>query len=273
MKVEMRSVTILLSLSLLLISVLPAVALNEPRQEDDDPRLVRILCYNIHHGEGVDRKLDLSRIAELVQEIDPDIVALQEVDNEARRSGGVDQASELAKLTGMQVVFGKNIELQGGGYGNAILSKHEIASSSNQHLPLLDDGEQRGLLVAEIKLPSQTTPLYFLATHLDHRRPDEERFQSAETIVNWAKEHPDHVAILAGDMNDVRGSRVLDKLSEAWTIAGEKEQPTVPVDAPTRQIDFVLGRKGQWRTVSSKVLDEAVASDHRAIVVVLERTE
>jgi len=78
-----------------------------------------VLTYNIHHGEGVDGKLDLVRIAKVIQEVEPDIVALQEVDQNAGRSGQVDQAAELGRLTKMRSVFGGNIALQGGEYGNA----------------------------------------------------------------------------------------------------------------------------------------------------------
>ena len=53
----------------------------------------------------------------------PDIVALQEVDQKTRRASGVDQPAELARLTGMQVVFGRNIDFEGGGYGTAVLTE------------------------------------------------------------------------------------------------------------------------------------------------------
>jgi len=81
---------------------------------------LRLVSYNIHHGQGLDGKLDLVRIARVIKKHQPDFVALQEVDNKASRSGKVDQAAELAKLLGMKHVLGKCINLGGGGYGNAI---------------------------------------------------------------------------------------------------------------------------------------------------------
>ena len=63
---------------------------------------MRILTYNIHHGEGLDGRIDLPRIAAVIAAQRPDLVALQEVDRNARRSGGVDQAAELGRLTGLQ---------------------------------------------------------------------------------------------------------------------------------------------------------------------------
>ena len=74
---------------------------------------LRILCYNIHHAEGVDRQLDVERIARVIRSVKPDLVALQEVDQNVKRTQVVDQPARLAKLTEMRVVFGANIELQG----------------------------------------------------------------------------------------------------------------------------------------------------------------
>ena len=75
---------------------------------------LRVLTYNIHHGEGVDGKLDLKRIAQVITSVDPDLVALQEVDRGTRRTQEIDQPAELAQLTKMHVVFGGNIRYQGG---------------------------------------------------------------------------------------------------------------------------------------------------------------
>jgi endonuclease/exonuclease/phosphatase (EEP) superfamily protein YafD len=78
-------------------------------------------------------------------------------------------------------------------------------------------------------------------------------------------------AVLAGDLNDIRGSQALQILERDWRIANDGELPTIPVERPARQIDFVLVRpRERWRLVESRVLPEAVASDHRAILSVLE---
>src|SRR5262245_43373982 len=88
----------------------------EPCVAEDLPREIRVLSYNIHHGRGLDDKVDLERIAEVILSVKPDLVAVQEVDQKARRTEGVDQPAELARLTKMEVVFGKNIDFEGGGY-------------------------------------------------------------------------------------------------------------------------------------------------------------
>jgi len=69
----------------------------------------------------------------------------------------------------------------------------------------------------------------------------------------------------------VVGSRTLKLLGQEWKRTTEKQHPTVPVSKPIRQIDFILVRpEGRWKVIESGVLPEAIASDHRAILSVLE---
>lgn len=193
-----------------------------------EPLRLRVLCYNIHHAEGVDRKLDLERISEVILSVKPDIVALQEVDQNATRSRSVDQPAELSRLTGMQVVFGANIPLQGGHYGNAVLSRFPIAQHHNQLLPNIDGSEQRGVLSATLKIPGLPQPLLLLATHLDFRPDDRERIASVKAINRLVSETPQRAALLAGDMNAVIGSQTLKDFDAVWTRANDQPLPTIP---------------------------------------------
>jgi endonuclease/exonuclease/phosphatase family metal-dependent hydrolase len=255
---------------LFLIGLLPFICCQAFSQEAE-PHRIRVLSYNIHHGEGIDRKLDLARIAMVIRSVNPDVVALQEVDRNAKRTGSVDQPTELARLTKLNVVFGANIELPGGHYGNALLSRFPITRHKNHLLPNLDNGEQRGVIEAVIKLPESNQPLLILATHLDHRSDERERLASAKAINDLAAQHPDLTALLAGDLNATPTSKTLQRFESIWTRANETTLATVPVKQPNRQIDFILFRPAKrWKTVEIKVLDEAVASDHRAIFAVLE---
>src|SRR5687768_1108679 len=114
---------------------------------------MRVMTYNIHHGEGTDGKIDLERIAKLITDNKVDLVALQEVDRNTQRTGRRDMPAELAKLTNMRVTFGANIPLEGGEYGNAILSRHPFDLVMNYHLPKVVPGEQRGMLEVVVHAP------------------------------------------------------------------------------------------------------------------------
>ena len=237
---------------------------------NDKPVRLRVLCYNIHHAEGVDGKLDLPRIARIILSVKPDLVALQEVDQNTKRTGQVDQAAELSRLTKMKSIFGSNIDFQGGHYGNVILSRFPIVRQKNLHLPNVDSGEQRGVLESVIKV-SEDQSIFFLATHLDHRRPDEERLASAKFINQMIDSHDSKPAILAGDFNDIPDSPTLKEIGKLWVRTNTDIAPTIPAAKPIRQIDYILVRpKNRWKVIESKVLDEDVASDHRAIFSVIE---
>ena len=255
--------------------LLVVAGLGGGRSWAEGPIRLRVMSYNIHHAEGVDHKLDVARIARVISAEKPDIVSLQEVDKKVKRTGGVDQAAELGRLTGMQVAFGGNIELQGGEYGNAVLSRLPIRASENQRLPNVAQGEQRGLLITQLQLADNAGIVLFGATHFDHRNDDAERFQSAAAVERVLGRHETaasaRLTLLAGDLNDGPESRTLRTLGENWRSVNDRPLPTIPVDRPSRQIDFILYRpRERARVVSVRVLDEAVASDHRAIVADVE---
>ena len=114
---------------------------------------VTVLSYNIHHAEGMDAKIDLQRIAAVIQSVSPDVVALQEVDRETKRSGGVDQAKTLERLTGLKMVFGRAIDFEGGQYGNAVLSRLPIKRATSHTLPHSEGREPRVVLAVELASP------------------------------------------------------------------------------------------------------------------------
>lgn len=239
-----------------------------------EPVRIRVLTYNIHHAEGVDGRLDLERIAEVIQAADADIVALQEVDQLVRRSGSVEQVAELAKKTGMYSVFGANIELQGGHYGNAILSRWPFHGVENQPLPNFQQGEQRGCLKAVVRLPNTSQALTILATHFDHRPLEDERLASAEFINQLVAAEPTAPALLLGDLNAVPTSPTLSRLRDMWEVCDEQDLKTIPVSAPSRQIDYVLYRPAKlWQLKNARVIDEPVASDHLPLLAELELAE
>jgi endonuclease/exonuclease/phosphatase family metal-dependent hydrolase len=251
----------------LVVAVLFCAGLGRSGVQAAPPLRLRVLTYNIHHGEGVDRRLDLPRIAAVIGGAEPDIVALQECDRGMTRSHGVDQPQRLAELTGMKAVFGPNIRLQGGDYGNALLTRFPILRRQNHLLPNVDEGEQRGVLEVELDC-GEGRRLIVWATHLDHRTPDRERFESAQRIQSLAAEHGQAPMILAGDLNAVPDSRVLEEFRKAWRAPNDRPLPTIPVRQPARQIDYVLlSTASPWMVRETRVLEEAVASDHRALLL------
>jgi endonuclease/exonuclease/phosphatase family metal-dependent hydrolase len=236
-------------------------------------RVVRVLTYNIHHGEGEDGKLDLPRIAKVIAGAKPDLVAVQEVDHTATRTKGVDQTAELAKLTGLTGRFGKAIDFQGGGYGQAVLSRYPIEDFKVHVLPGEPGQETRIAAAAEVRVGKGGPPLVFVTTHLDHQKPDLRERQSAKLDELFGM--LDRPVILAGDLNATPDSPPLKRLAKNWTAAtGDKPLLTIPVGKPARQIDYVLFRPAdRFKVVEARVLDEPIASDHRPVLAVLELSD
>jgi len=241
-----------------------------PASESTAPPRLRVLSYNIHHAAGMDGKVDLERIAGVIRAAKPDIVALQEVDRMVGRSGKVDQVAKLEELTGMRGLFSKSIPLGGGAYGNAVLTRLPVVKHDALALP---GREPRSVLVATLRLEKDdpATEFAFFATHFPLQEGN--RVIAAAKISEYLKSHKIGAALLAGDLNARRTRGSMLAMFRDWTdSSADAERPTIPVDKPNGQIDYILYRPAAgWKVVSVKVLDEAVASDHRPILVTLER--
>lgn len=225
---------------------------------------VRVLAYNIHHGEGMDEVLDLERIAALIQSTDPDLVALQEIDSVTARTDGVDQAAELGRLTGLQHYFGRFMAYDGGAYGMALLSKWEVTDVVNHRLP--DGTEPRSALTATVVSPKTGRSLRLVGIHL-YETP-EERLAQATTLEQLLIRES-LPTILAGDFNSTPESPVMTRLAESWHIVDKGEDRlTFSSFDPVREIDFVLLQpRDRFEVVDQRLLDEPVASDHRPVLV------
>lgn len=225
---------------------------------------LRVLSYNIHHGRGTDGRIDLPRIAGVIGGSEADVVLLQEVDDRTTRSGGVDQAAELARLTGMHAEFGRQIDYQGGRYGQAILSRTPLEGAIVHVLPGDPARETRIAFAARTTVHGRGIAV--VGTHL-HHQDEPTRLEQARAVA--AVDVGSGPAILGGDLNAVPESAPLRAVLETWRSATPEPLPTYPAGSPVRQIDYVLLRPADvLEVVERRVLDEPVASDHRPILAV-----
>lgn len=238
-----------------------------PAPRADEPAL-RVVSYNIRHGRGMDGEVNLERTAAVLRELTPDVVALQEVDNQVTRSGGTDQAAVLGGLLGMEHAFGSFMDYQGGQYGMAILSRHPIVRVDPVTLP--EGNEPRVALAVELEMPGGRR-IMVVSVHFDWVADDGLRFAQAEHLAGYldALEVP---YLLVGDFNDEPSSRTLglfrSRAIEAAKPAGAGF--TFPSGEPEKEIDYLFAAPAAaWDVGTATVIAEREASDHRPVLGVV----
>lgn len=239
------------------------------QDEAINENIVRVMTFNILHGATTKGDFDLDKLASVIKQADPDLVALQEVDYKTKRAKKYDLATELGWRTGMSPVFGQAMPFDGGGYGVGILSKKPIISSQNKPLPSTRGNEPRTSLEVLTKTNKGDT-IRFICTHLDYKTISQDRINQVKAL-NEKYIKNDYPTILAGDLNATPESESISILKQFWTDSfGDHPQATYPSDDPGKKIDYILFRPGtSWEVLENKVICDRVASDHCVVLSVL----
>jgi endonuclease/exonuclease/phosphatase family metal-dependent hydrolase len=252
------------------ILLAPAAATRPSGRETSTPPVLRVLTYNIRHGEGLDGRFDLQRLADIMNAAGADLIALQEVDRGTRRASGVDQLAELARLTGMHAVFGKAMDYQGGSYGVGILSRTPARRVTNRRLPGSPDREPRTALTVDIDTGERYPRVQFTTTHLDQGRDLMDQVAQASYLAAGLNAGSGDAHILAGDLNTRPDTLTMQILARRWTDMFA-DPPPDPSGRPRRRIDYVMVQPANaWRTVEARYIDAPLASDHQPVLVALE---
>lgn len=229
-------------------------------EKETDSKKIRILSYNIRNARGMDEVVDYDRIADVIRRIDPDCVALQELDSATERSQGKVVLDELAKRLDMYASYGPSIAYQGGKYGIGVLSKAKPLRTEIVQLP--GSEEKRSLLVVEL-------PGYVMCcTHWSLRQPD--RLSSVGVINEKIEKYTTKPVFLAGDLNATPQSSEIEELFKTWEMLNDPCQPTFPSDNPRSCIDYIFCKKNpafRIRVLQTYVEKESAASDHRPVWV------
>ena len=235
-------------------------------------KTLRVMTYNIHVGVGMDKKLDLQRIADVIKQEKPDLVGLQEVDRGVKRTEGRDEIVELAGLTGMQYAFAHNLDYQGGQYGVAILSRFPIRQIDHRKYENRREAERRGMLRVEVDAGGGKI-INFVTTHLDYQFDDGRLFE-AEQMLKFL-ENVKGPLIVVGDFNDEpTGSTyklMLAGFEDAWVRGRAKDAGlSYPADKPVKRIDYIFTRHGDNVKTKKAWVVNTLASDHIPVVADLE---
>lgn len=224
-----------------------------------NPTNLRIMSYNVHNCIGLDNVRDYNRIANIIKQAAPDVVALQELDSITQRNDGVYALKELETLTGMHGLFASAIPFQGGSYGIGLLSKEQPLSYKK--IPMPGREEQRTMLIAEFK------DYVFCATH--QSLTPEDQLTAVQDILKAVEGYHKPV-LLAGDMNSRPTEKPQVKLKQHFTALNDTTAYTFPADRPDCCIDYIYGYTANgydFKVLQQNVLPESVASDHRPVQV------
>ncbi len=254
---------------LVLLAILAAGADREVHADTMKTTTIKVLTFNILHGATMNGDGNLDVIAQVILDVDPDLVALQEVDVRTARVGGRDLAADLGRRTQLHPLFARAMDYDSGEYGVAILSRYPVLRSRSLALPFTGGNEPRVALEAALQLPSGQT-IAFVATHLDNVSSGDRTAQAR--VLNREFGGVGLPRLLAGDFNATPESECIAILKEAWTPTDAPDAPpTFPSNKPEVKIDYVFfAPRESWVVKETRVIENRVASDHFALFATME---
>lgn len=223
---------------------------------------MRIATYNVHKCKGLDGRVSVQRIADVLTEMDADVVALQEI--------FLTQAESLADKLGIHYAFGENRQLLGDAYGNLVLSRFPLRSHCNHDVSILGR-EQRGCLRTDVFVQSQALHIFnvHLGTDFFERRQQAKRLIDEAVLRSRTLEGP---RIVLGDFNEWSRGHVSQLLSAEFVSTDIRvylgRARTYPAIFPVMHLDHIyydphlsVERVSLHRTKTS-----LVASDHVPLI-------
>ncbi len=244
--------------------------------------ILRAMTYNIHSCIGMDKKVDLERIARVIGHAAPDIVALQEVDNGLPRTYHQDQAGMLADMLDMKSFFFPLVKNGRQEYGLAVLSRFTCTDVQYDCLPKLDSKlkfnlEPRGCMQMSFQTPAGT--VVSINTHLSlywlERQLQMNSLTGTECLAGLP---PASAVIFCGDLNAGFPSPVYRRLSRVLSDVQKglqnrsRPRATFPARRPLIRLDhiFVSSRFEILEVLVPRTADTRLASDHLPVVADLE---
>ena len=215
---------------------------------------MRVMTYNIRHGQGEDGWVSNARIASVVRAADADIIGMNEV---WRLGSFYDQPADLSGRLALASAFERNTGFAFYEQGNLVLTRHPIVRVENLALP--SAAESRGCLLVHVEIDGEE--VLFGSVHLSLGA--KMRARQVEALV---AELPRGVPlVLAGDMNC--SATELEPLAEVLTLADVP--PSYPAFWPRRALDHI-GFSSHWSLERVSAV-KSRASDHLPVIAEFTR--
>jgi endonuclease/exonuclease/phosphatase family metal-dependent hydrolase len=244
-----------------------------------------VLSFNLRSGRGASSapaydERNLERFVSMVREFEPDAILLQEIDRGVARTDRVDQFEYLLEATGMNGRFAHTVDYQGGRFGIAVLTRHEVVTYEHVTLPQWGGKEPRALQHLRIR-PADEVAVDLFNTHIDPRRISRDR--QIELVFQTVDEIAKGPAVLSGDFNRTDVRKVVESIGSQWhdsATVGEAEKPTpgehatassaprptFPAWNPRIRIDYLFYKGDGIELVDLQIPDGRGISDHLPIL-------
>jgi len=227
---------------------------------------IRIATYNIHRCRGMDRRTMPSRVAEVIRDMNADVVALQEVIGAGPTGAG--QAEELGAALGMGWVMHSVRQLRNHHFGNVVLSRFPVSHHGHYDLSWRTC-EERACQRVDLDVGEDVLHIYnvHLGTAVLERR-----YQAARLAAFVHDHRIKGPKIILGDFNEwMKGlaTKTLSALFKSIDIAQHlKRKRTYPGFFPMLHLDHIYyeGDVTVRRMELVRTRRALMASDHLPLV-------
>lgn len=213
-----------------------------------------VLTVNMHTGDSTDARDAAHRIADVIRELDPDVVALQRMQRSALQSETFDVLTALSDLTGLTYAFGETRNDGEKRFGNGFLTRHPILEESNNLYPDGAPGNQNGLLSLVLEVGGME--MRVMNTHFGIEASEGD-VSELRNLLRLAA--PPRLLLASSDnlSGDEISRPLMDVLDDAWKRAGAGSGFTFPANDADRRSDFVFFDSGipGFRVLAATILD------------------
>jgi endonuclease/exonuclease/phosphatase family metal-dependent hydrolase len=226
------------------------------------PPTIRFLTWNVHGCIGRDGVCDPDRIANVLEAAQPDISALQEIDNRTTHAAR-DPFSYFSSLFGWTTVAARTLTARDGHYGHIVLSRWPIESLGEIDLSVRWR-EPRKAIVGAVTTP--IGKIVVIAAHLGLLPFERHRqFARLRERIATISERP---LVVLGDFNDFPG-RGLAERSLCPPLSPTPELPTYPSRLPLLPLDRIWFSAPLALNTIATLRDAGRASDHLPLIASL----
>jgi endonuclease/exonuclease/phosphatase family metal-dependent hydrolase len=239
----------------------------------------RVMSYNIHSCVNANRDVNPRSVAEIINTLNADIVALQEVDQHKPASRNRNQAKTISRMLNLDHVYFPVEEKGLHAFGLAVLSRFPLVDWDSDRLPNLYPKlkpRKRGAI--RVTLRTSAGPIHLLNTHLSLFKLERRKQLNFLLKKNWLSAMAEHEPfILCGDLNAGPLSATYRKLSRHLVDVQKAlhephlPQPTFHSRSPVFRIDhiFVSEHLAPLKVEVNRTPDTETASDHLPLVAEL----